>query len=388
MMKRFWAYIKKHPVRFGFLGGLIFLFALLIGIRYVPAVSEFWTTTIGRAYQTVIGFISSFFPFSLFELFIIAVIVYIVLWIVFFVLKTKRNGFKESSIKIVNLFLVIFSVLTLYVGTAGMAYHRYPLKLPLSDIAQVESSKYYDISMWAIDDFNQCTNELEFDQQGSIINPYSGTQLGKIIANEYNKIEGDYLTKFDTKPKDLLIFGWLYTELNITGVSFLPTGEANYNSNVPNADIPFVIAHELAHTKGVMNENEANNLALYVCLNSEDPYLRYSGYSNCFDSLEAMMKTTNNKDKEIYFYTNVDSKIWSDFNYSYNFWKNHTFFREMSDWFNNLYLEIFGSQTTDAYNDHLDDETVIIDNEPVYVLNSLSPYQQIILDCWLKENDH
>ena len=60
----------------------------------------------------------------------------------------------------------------------------------------------------------------------------------------------------------------------------------------------------------------------------------------------------------------------------------------MSKWFNDLYLEVFGSQNTDAYNDHIDDDVIIVDDEETFVLNSLSPYQKIIVDYWLKENGH
>ena len=102
-MKKFWNYIKLYKVRFSFLLALIIFSALLFGLRNTPDVSEFWTTTIGRWYQIVVGFITSIVPWSIFEFLIIAAIVYGVSWIVIFIIKTKREGFKKNSIKIVNL---------------------------------------------------------------------------------------------------------------------------------------------------------------------------------------------------------------------------------------------------------------------------------------------
>ena len=386
-MQKFWNYVKKYKIRFSFLLGLIVLLWLLIGLRYIPEVSEFWTTTIGRAYQTVVGFISSIFPWSIFETLIIVAIAGGVSWIVFFIIKTKKDGFKESSIRIVNLVLVIVSIVTLYVGTAGMAYHRKPMNLALKADG-VEDSQYYDISIWATKKLNECASQLEFDEYGQVKRPYSNSKLYEIISNEYARIDSDYFTKFTAKPKQLILFGWLYTELNISGVTFLPTGESNYNQNVPNIDIPFVIAHELAHTKGVMNETEANNLAMYVCMNSSDPYLQYSALSNAYESLEPMAMTANDENMLNDFYNLLDDKVWKDFAYSNDFWSKHTFFKDMSKWFNDLYLEVFGSQNTDAYNDHIDDDVIIVDDEETFVLNSLSPYQKIIVDYWLKENGH
>ena len=385
-MKKIWEYIKHYRIRFICLGTLILLFCLLTGLRHIPDVSEFWTTTFGRAYQTVVGAITSFFPFSVFEFCIIGAIAYIVCWIIFFIRKTKREKFKQSSVKIVNLLLVVFSVLTLYMGTAGMAYHRKPLKLGLQDTSHITNDDYYDVAVWGVNKLNECASQLEFDENGSVCRPYDTATLYSKIMYEYGKISGNYLTKYTAKPKQLLLFGWLYTELNISGVSFLPTAEVNYNQNVPSIDIPFVIAHEIAHSKGVMNETEANNLAMFVCINSSDPYLQYSALCNAYESLEPMAMTANDDSKYNYFLNLLNDSVWKDFAYSNDFWSKHTFFKDLSEWFNNLYLKIFGSQTTEAYQDHIDDDVVIIDDEPKFVLNSLSPYQEIIVDLYLKEN--
>lgn len=385
-MKKFWAYIKEHKIRFILLSVTVFLLVLFIILRNIEAVAEFWARSFGRYYQTVIGSITSIVPFSIFELLIIAAIIYAISWIVIFVRKTKRNGFHKSSVKLVDLLLVITTVLTLYVGTAGMIYHRKDINFHLRDTSTVEQSKYYDISLWLTEELNEAASKLDFEENGSVKRPYSYKKLYEKIGEEYSKIDGDYLTKFTAKPKQLLLFGWLYTELNISGISFLPTGEANFNQNVPSIDIPFVIAHEIAHTKGVMDETFANDVAMYVCLNSSDPYIKYSALCNAYDSISMMAMTINDDNKLNEFYSLLDQKIWKDFSYSNDFWDKHTFFKDLSEWFNNLYLKIFGNQTTEAYRDNTDEEIVIIDDEPVFVLNSLSNYQQIVVDYWLKEN--
>ncbi len=385
-MKKFWAYIKEHKIRFILLSLTVFLLVLFIILRNIEAVAEFWARSFGRYYQTVIGSITSIVPFSVFELLIIAAIVYAISWIAIFVRKTRRNGFHKSSVKLVDLLLVITTVLTLYVGTAGMIYHRKDIDFHLRDTSTVEQSKYYDISLWLTEELNEAASKLDFEENGSVKRPYSYKKLYEKIGEEYSKIDGDYLTKFTAKPKQLLLFGWLYTELNISGISFLPTGEANFNQNVPSIDIPFVIAHEIAHTKGVMDETFANDVAMYVCLNSSDPYIKYSALCNAYDSIAMMAMTINDDNKLNEFYSLLDQKVWKDFSYSNDFWDKHTFFKDLSEWFNNLYLKIFGNQTTEAYRDNTDEEIVIIDDEPVFVLNSLSNYQQIVVDYWLKEN--
>jgi len=43
-------------------------------------------------------------------------------------------------------------------------------------------------------------------------------------------------------------------------------------------ELPFLMAHEIAHVRGVANEGEANLVALLATLASDDPRFRYSGW--------------------------------------------------------------------------------------------------------------
>ena len=40
---------------------------------------------------------------------------------------------------------------------------------------------------------------------------------------------------------------------------------------------PFVMAHEMAHGYGITDEGDCNFIAVLVCANADDPYIRYSG---------------------------------------------------------------------------------------------------------------
>jgi hypothetical protein len=56
------------------------------------------------------------------------------------------------------------------------------------------------------------------------------------------------------------------------------TQEAVYNEGAPAFTQPFVAAHEKAHQRGIMAEDEANLLGYLACLHSDHPYVRYSGH--------------------------------------------------------------------------------------------------------------
>jgi hypothetical protein len=56
------------------------------------------------------------------------------------------------------------------------------------------------------------------------------------------------------------------------------TGEANYNRELPGCDLSQAIAHEKAHQRGIVSEDEANFFGFLACIHSRDAYVRYSGY--------------------------------------------------------------------------------------------------------------
>ena len=59
---------------------------------------------------------------------------------------------------------------------------------------------------------------------------------------------------------------WTYT--HISGVYTYFTGEANINTNFPDYTIPYTAAHEMAHQRGIAREDEANFIAVLVCISS------------------------------------------------------------------------------------------------------------------------
>jgi hypothetical protein len=72
----------------------------------------------------------------------------------------------------------------------------------------------------------------------------------------------------------------LSTGLSYLGVSgiYLPfTAEANVNAILPDSQVPFTSAHELAHQAGIAPEDEANFVAYVACIRFPDPDFRYSG---------------------------------------------------------------------------------------------------------------
>lgn len=76
--------------------------------------------------------------------------------------------------------------------------------------------------------------------------------------------------------------GWMM-RFSGTGI-FIPFfGEGYAAGKVLPFEMPFTMAHEMAHGYGITDEGEANFLALLACQASADPAVRYSGFLSYWD---------------------------------------------------------------------------------------------------------
>ncbi|HEU0180371.1 MAG TPA: DUF3810 domain-containing protein [Blastocatellia bacterium] len=91
----------------------------------------------------------------------------------------------------------------------------------------------------------------------------------------------------DPKP---LALSRLTSWAGVSGFYIPFTGEVTFNADVPAFDLPMVIAHHKAHQRGYAREDEANFIGYVVCVNSTEPYVRYSGYLYGLKVLEMLSK--------------------------------------------------------------------------------------------------
>lgn len=356
---------------------IILFFVILLIVRSFESSAEFWTRSYYRFIQSIVGPITSFFPFSIAEIFFITfattIAVLLVLLINDFVRKRSGKGINKT----LTLLLVASSTIAFYFSTAGVAYGRSSVDIPQYEGA-VENTQYVEIVEHFIDDFNSCASQLDFNEEGSVIRPYTINELSQLLKIEYAKMDSDYFTSYTANVKPMFL-SFLFREFNITGVAFAPTGEPNINYLTPNSQIASTMAHEIAHTKGAMREQDANLVAAYILLNSDDPYLRYSGYFTTFYSIITLSNYVGDDAKYGELYNSLSPKIRSDYQYSRDYWSQFNFLDDLATWFNNMYLKIVGNEGVSSYVDN-PDTGEIEDPETgdtiVYIEN-FSPYQKL-----------
>jgi hypothetical protein len=133
--------------------------------------------------------------------------------------------------------------------------------------------------------------------------------------------------------------------LHITGVYSFYTGEANLNVYFPDYTLPFTAAHELAHQRGIARENEANFIAFLVCAESDDPYVRYSGYMNLLEYvINALYRTDEQQYME--FMRSLPDEIKGEMRAYSAFFSEFrdSVAADISDVVNDTYLKLNGSE--------------------------------------------
>ena len=325
------------------------IFIVLIVLKKNPDIAEAMTRGPARWYGFVVSKITGLMPFISFtELLFVFLFFLAVLLLVLFIINLVKGKIFTAICKILDIALVALSVVTLYHFSCEAAYNRKEMPLPYYQ-GDVERTEYVDIYNYFADDINLCVSDLEFTEAGDVKTKISLNDISKEVKKAYEIVTDSYFASHNGTVKPMLS-SFIYREFQITGVTFSPLAEANIDTLIPTGDLPFTVAHELAHTKGVMREDDANILAFYVCLNSDNTYLRFSAYNRYFSSVRPMGSGTYLTEEERSHLTTINSAFSKYASYEYKFWEEHDLLQHIGDFINNLYIKSSGvSEGTSSY---------------------------------------
>ena len=325
----------------------IFIYILAINNAVI---ADFVNDTIGVAFRVVLSFITYIFPFSVFEMMLVLLPVILVALTVVFI-KGARS--LRSMVRVtVSLLAVVSIIATSYIFTLGVGYRTIAIsdKIGIEDRADITVQELYQTTVLVRDELNELALLIN-EKDGESVMPYSFDDLNKKIVDAYDSMNDKYnlLTNFTSRAKPIY-FSTVMSDLRIGGIYSFFTGEANVNMEYPDYNLPFTVAHELAHQRGIGRENEANFVAFLVCIASDDVYVRYSGYLNLYEYLSSALYRA---DKDLYseMKANLCELAIKDIaasNAVYNAHKD-SILGELNDKANDTYLKLNGTQGTVTY---------------------------------------
>ena len=327
--------LVRRLISIAILVGILIAFAFLKNNRDI---AEFFTTNITSRFVGVMSNASRVIKFSFTEVLFLLIIIFTIIKLIMFIVALCKIKIIKALCRLCGIATSILSIMVIYSFSCEMAYARKDMPLPYYT-STVDRSQFADIYNYFADDINYCVDSLSFDDSGEINNGFGLDYLSDAVTKSYQIVVDPYFypTNGSIKP---MISSFIYRELQITGVTFSPLGEANINIYTPMTQLPITVAHELAHTKGVMREDDANKLAFYVCLNSYDTLLRYSSYVFHFDQIEAMASKLDESERASLH--TINPIFYKSRNYQKEYWQKHDALGQIGDFFNNMYIKSSG----------------------------------------------
>ena len=248
---------------------------------------------------------SRFVSFSLGEALLVLVIVALAVWLALLVRKMLTQRERAGATLVASLSGLLWTLgalLALYMVVFGFNYQRQPLSQTLGfERRDPTVAEIVAISRDVLDNINRSYAEsgANANAPGGSRLPISMNELYAILESAYENeplLSGASGARVQPKP---VYFSGVMSRLGVSGVYSPFTGEANYNALQPDCDLPFAVAHEMAHQRGYAREDEANFIAFLVCTKSSNAYVRYSGYLNALRVLGILVRVAPESVREV-----------------------------------------------------------------------------------------
>lgn len=354
----------EKKVQYRLIGAFALLFIsvilMLVSLK-VNGFAQWYATHIYPLLVSVIGRISGFFSFSLCEIFIYILLIWLIYTLVQAIRKksslSKKNK-EDVSLPYLNMetedskksyliswvsgvLLGAVFLIFLYVICCGINYRRTSFSEE-SGIIPIEYSaeELKEICVQLTEELNELSDQVLRNEEGiMILSVDEGEQAisaMRSLGEEYESLSGYY-----PRPKKLIV-SELLSYQGLSGIYLPFTVEANYNGDMIPYNMPFTACHELSHLRGFMQEDEANFIAFLACIHDENIDFQYSGYmlgwTYCMNALYRMDDESWQEVRGL-----LDKAIEKDLLANNEFWDHYEgVVSEVSNQMNDLYLKANG----------------------------------------------
>lgn len=259
---------KKNRQKFA---PLLIVAAVLFGVIIIfsrsTTLSEWYMQHIYPMVATILSTFSGLISLSIYDLFIIAASLYLILLILLLVFrKIVFKKFLYALIRFVTILIVWFYF------AWGIAYFREDFYAK-NDVKETpfDAKNLKTFVDRYLADANESYVDFEVLDRAGV-----RQELERSYELLHEKLAIDYPNgKRRAKP---MLFESIYSKMSVSGYFGPFFNEIHVNEYSLNTSYPFTLAHEMAHQFGIAHESEANLYAFAVCLGSEDERIRYSAY--------------------------------------------------------------------------------------------------------------
>ena len=246
---------------------------------FSSGLSDFINKYISSAIRFLLAKLTGLVPFSLAEalIFLLPILAFL---LIRFAVKNFSDSWRSVCVYMASMLSVACAFYILFFWSFGVGYNTEAIDKKLGiERESISAEELYETAQLLCEKVNEASKNIHFRKKNFSVMPYSISELSDKLCSAFENFtkENDILSNMSSNLKPVIMSEAMsYT--HITGVYTYFTGEANINVSFPDYTLPFTAAHELAHQRGIAREDEANFIAFLVCTESDDHYLKYSGY--------------------------------------------------------------------------------------------------------------
>lgn len=334
-------------------GRIIIITLSLLCLLYLQNIkqakaAEYVTSPILRAVKEGLSHIFGIFPFSVAEIIIYSLIIFL-LFLLFYsvtIIIRVKNRFEVFIDTLATLLTAAAVIFVIFEALWGMFYYLPPLEEKWDlEVKEVTREEIMQVATEVVNDLNRNAKLVTRNSDG-IFTPKYG-YIG-IMKNAYKGFESineklPLGEAYYSTPKQVMaseLMSYTYT----AGIFFPFTGEANINVNMPYTLMPVTVCHEMAHQRGIAKEDDTNFVGYIACLLQDDVTFRYS--ANLFAYIY-LMNGIYSTDKELYrlISDSVNYMVMTDLNYYNEYLKKYqSAVSEASNAVNDQYLKSMGQE--------------------------------------------
>lgn len=336
---------------FFFIGAIVAVILFKTSVNYPELVDKYYTQVFFRIVTLPAKIFISIFPFSVFELSIALLVLFVIYYFVKTIVKTigsiirkQKHPYIHSVRFLLTTATIASYIICIFVFSGGLSYNNVTFAEKSGYIlSESTTEELEELCLFLGEQAGIARSKLPVNDKG-VINPdISVYELANKAQDGYKAIEKDfpYLGGFypNAKPVASSIF-MCYT--NITGIYPYVIPEPLVNYKTPIMSLPATIAHEMAHQRGFSREDEANYIAFLASVNNPDPLFQYSGYYLAFNyALDQLYAHNSEAAQRVA--SSIDSGIFRDRAASSEFWKQFETPKDIvatiSETVNNEFLE-------------------------------------------------
>lgn len=353
MLKTAYRRIRRYMPGFSVWSLLLAILCALLHLGFVFSASfaDAFNETAAAFVRGCLAHLTGWIPFSLAETLLMFLPVLFVAVLVI-CLRGAAKNWRRALYSVWGLLSVAAVIYSMFVLAFAAGYQATPLDRKMGiPTEKVSADELAQTALILLTETEETLEDITFRQNDASVMMYSMDELSRKLMDAYERVceKYSFIQELSSRVKPITLSEPM-TYTHISGVYTMFTGEANVNVNYPDYVIPYTAAHELAHQRGIARENEANFVAFLVCMESDDPYIRYSGALNMYEYVASALYSAS-PDLYSQVLSTVDLRVrYEMISYSRFFDRyRENVVADVSEAVNNTYLTIQGTEGTRSY---------------------------------------